>query len=52
MKDYDFEEHLTLYKELYMSEGFDEDDAEKMAVHLMELCNIDVSQYHEQNKRL
>lgn len=45
-EQYEFEEHLELYKSLYMSEGFPEGDAEEMSLDLMRKCGIDVEEYY------
>lgn len=46
-EQYEFEEHLALYKDLYMSEKFTEEDAEMLAINLMRACGVNVEKYYE-----
>lgn len=46
-EQYEFEEHLELYKSLYMSEGFPESDAEEMSLDLMRKCGVNVEPFYE-----
>lgn len=46
-EQYDFEEHLELYKDLYMHEGFAEEDAEALSLNLMRACGIKTEPFYE-----
>lgn len=50
-EQYEFEEHLELYKSLYMGEGFPESDAEELSLDLMRKCGIDVEERYEEYAR-
>ncbi len=50
-EQYDFEEHLEFYKQLYMSEGFAESDAEEISLTLMRTCGVEVGPYYEEYAR-
>ena len=50
-EQYDFEEHLELYKDLYMSEKFTAEDAELLALNLMRACGINTEPFYEEYSR-
>lgn len=50
-EQYDFEEHLEFYKDLYMSEKFSPEDAEVLALNLMRTCGVEVEPYYEEYAR-
>lgn len=50
-EQYDFEEHLELYKSLYMSEKFTAEDAEELALSLMRACGVKTEPFYEEYSR-
>lgn len=50
-EQYDFEEHLELYKEFYMQEGFAEADAEELSLNLMRACGVKTEPFYEEYSR-
>lgn len=50
-EQYNFEEHLELYKDLYISEKFSAEDAELLALNLMRACGIKTEPFYEEYSR-
>ncbi len=50
-EQYEFEEHLELYKDLYMHEGFAPEDAEALSLNLMRACGVKTEPFYEEYAR-